>query len=363
MHNIVINRDPDYEKVKCYTMSRQEIAKAVELIQEAPPTDELAELQAFINAQNTTNSSTLGRKHKTTPNIFSKHVLTDTHLYIGQSLEATSSHTHPLCTIAETESPTINTEEYPNTTAQGQAAASISSKRTPAIEPASPDNTVQQNEQDQPTAPVLSAVIDCSVPDRSQTVLQAEQDQQTEAEDEADLSCSFSSDENTVQKTKTSGKKDISSERHAKVDSRIVAQKEAHWKGKDGLRGVNDPRGEALIPIHAPKMERMNIARMKALEARAKASRPPAVEGDIVTPILADIDNVNQINYSVVSVGAEFRTQSEVVKQLAQNDPNSIRPKAPANMMKRKDKVLPFPKRRMAAVRQEQAAKNKKRKR
>ena len=87
------------------------------------------------------------------------------------------------------------------------------------------------------------------------------------------------------------------------------------------------------------------------------------MEGDIVTPILADIDNVNQINYSVVSVGAEFCTQSEVVKQLAQNDPNSIRPKAPANKMRRKDKVLPFPKRRMAAVRQEQAARNKKRKR
>ena len=179
-----------------------------------------------------------------------------------------SSDIH-LCTIAETESPAIDTEEYPDTSAQGQATASISSERTPAIEYVSSGNTVQHNEQDQPTAPVLSAVIDCSVPKRSQTVLQAEQDQLTEAENEANLSCSFSSDENTVQQNKTSGKKDISSERHAKIDSRIAAQKEAHWKGKDGLRGVNDPRGEALIPIHAPKMERMKIARMKALEARA----------------------------------------------------------------------------------------------
>ena len=258
-----------------------------------------------------------------------------------------------LCTIAETESHAIVTAP-----AQGQATASTPIECT--SESVSSGNTIQQSEQDQTTTTVLSAVIDCSIPECSQTVLQTEPG--TEAENEADLSCAFSSDEDTVQQNRTGRKKDISSERHAKIDNRIAAQKEAYWKGKDGLRGVNDPRGEALIPIHAPKMERMNIARMKALEARAKASQAPTVEGDIITPILADIDNANQINYSVVTVGAEFRTQSEVVKQLAQNDPNSIRPKAPANRMKRKDKVLPFPQRRMAAVRQEQAAKSKKRK-
>ena len=39
-------------EVQCYNMSRQEIARAVEQIQQAPPTNELAALQAFIEAQN-----------------------------------------------------------------------------------------------------------------------------------------------------------------------------------------------------------------------------------------------------------------------------------------------------------------------
>lgn len=99
-------------------------------------------------------------------------------------------------------------------------------------------------------------------------------------------------------------------------------------------------------------MERLNIARLKALEERARSKSTPR-EGDIISPIIEDLNNVAEINYSVVAVGAEFRTQNQVVKMLAKNNPNSVRPKAPTNKMKRQDKVLPFPQRRLEAIRQE----------
>lgn len=220
-------------------------------------------------------------------------------------------------------------------TSRNNSTAPILSTGTSVV----PTNIAQQDKQDHQTVASTNTEVRC---DRSS---------------DSEISCSFSSDEDTVQQEKRCDKKEISSERHAKIDSRIVAQKATYWKGKDGLRGVSDPREGALIPIYAPKMERMNIAKMKALKARAKLNQAPPMEGDIVTPILADIDNANEINYSVVSVGAGFCTQNEVVRKIDQSDPNSTRPKAPAMKMRREDKVLPFPKRRIAAVRQEQAAK------
>ena len=83
---------------------------------------------------------------------------------------------------------------------------------------------------------------------------------------------------------------------HEQIDPRIKLQKEKFWKkmGKE-----TDPRITALIPIHAPKMER--LSRLQALKQRASA-RPKASEGDIVTGIMHDIDKTAEINYSVVSV-------------------------------------------------------------
>ena len=58
----------------------------------------------------------------------------------------------------------------------------------------------------------------------------------------------------------------------------------------EGRKIQADPRSTAIIPIHAPKMERMNRANLKALEERAKAIQVP-MDGDIITPIIGDINN------------------------------------------------------------------------
>ena len=102
-------------------------------------------------------------------------------------------------------------------------------------------------------------------------------------------------------------------------------------------------------------MERMAIAKLKALEERARLTKP-AAQGDVVTDIINDINNTAEINYSVVAMGAEFRTQSEVIHKMATNDPNTVRPKAPTTKRKREDRVFPFPKRRLAAMRREKEA-------
>ena len=125
---------------------------------------------------------------------------------------------------------------------------------------------------------------------------------------EGELSCAFSSDEECTDVRNCVKEKPISSERHAQIDARIQQQKLQVWKGKSGLKGIEDPRESAIKPIHAPKMERMAIAKLKALEARARQAKPNT-QGDVVTSIMNDIDNMAEINYSVVVVGAGFRTR------------------------------------------------------
>ena len=48
---------------------------------------------------------------------------------------------------------------------------------------------------------------------------------------------------------------------HERIDTRIQAQKDKIWKGNGTWKGkigkMDDPRPSAIIPIHAPKMERM----------------------------------------------------------------------------------------------------------
>ena len=135
---------------------------------------------------------------------------------------------------------------------------------------------------------------------------------------------------------------------HEQIDPRIKLQKEKFWK-KIGQN--TDPRIAALVPIHAPKMER--LSRLQALKQRA--SMKPNVktrEGDIVTGIMQKIDKTAEINYSVVPVGAEFVMEDELGATknreivTATNNPLTVRPKPPKIIQKRQDKVLPFPQRR-----------------
>ena len=138
---------------------------------------------------------------------------------------------------------------------------------------------------------------------------------------------------------------------HEQIDPRIKLQKEKFWK----KMGQNtDPRIAALVPIHAPKMERPS--RLQALKQRASMkSKAKVREGDIVTEIMQKIDKTAEINYSVVPVGAEFVMEDEMgtnknrVIVTATNNPNTVRPKPPRTIKKRQDKVLPFPQRRGSA--------------
>ena len=135
---------------------------------------------------------------------------------------------------------------------------------------------------------------------------------------------------------------------HEQIDARIQRQKEKYWKkiGKDA-----DPRVTALVPIHAPKMER--LSRLQALKQRA-LTKPKAKDGDIITGIMHEITKTAEINYSVVTTGADFvmekdlETPDNVV--IATNDPTTARPKPPQMKQSRKDKVLPFPQRRKATL-------------
>ena len=152
---------------------------------------------------------------------------------------------------------------------------------------------------------------------------------------------------------------------HELIDARIQRQKEKYWKkvGKDV-----DPRITALVPIHAPKMER--LSRLQALKQRAMM-KPKPKEGDIVTNIMHEINKTTELNYCVTPVGANFIMESElgnpantvntadttncsdtnppVTTVIATNNPNSARPKPPKMKQSRVDKVLPFPGRRKQA--------------
>ena len=413
-------------RVQCYTMSRQEIAKAVEQIQQAPPTSELAALQAFIEAQNATGILLVLFVSCSTS-------LWTNSLHLGQdtadpmptisttAIENLGQDTvDPMPTNSTTaiENPGYTTQsemvihepvqyqyiydpvndimkrvekarDKPTDVGKGKQGKACSTGKTNSNKQEGlayyRTNTVyycvitgtESHVDTHPPASTSSTTespvtAPCNAPDppntsqdnstahqESEVTATNEANHETDANSDQCSSQAFSSDSDTdedngkVQGEKND-KKDISSERHAKIDSRIMAQKKLYWK--TGQKGSDDPRQGALIPIHAPKMERMNLAKMKALEARARLAQPPT-DGDIVTPIIADIDNAAEINYSVVAVGAEFRTQNEVTKKLAQNGPNTVRPKAPTTKMRREDRVLPFPKRRIAAVQQEQATK------
>ena len=477
------------EKVQCHSMSRQEIAKAVEQIQQAPPTSELEALQAFIEAQNTPGTLYI------TDTCFMNSALRDISFQIGHE----SSNTHDTAeagpadinTVPDTNSNrvTMNEIALPGPVRRGDNNGGImriqwglkhnmhlmniflhigshvppsqANTSTPIENPGyttqsemvlhepvqfhyiyDPINDImkrvekttnvtrdvgqgkqgESNSTGKPRDKVRTYKGPLSLTNKKQfsyyltgtesratstdratttdahniqhdapankgTMVQANSSTEPPREvvrdsdsdsdnssDSGELSCSFSSDEEVLKgASKNDGgtTKEYSQERHARIDNRIAKQKTHHWKGKGGLKSNEDPRSTAIIPIHAPKMERMNLANLKALEDRAKSKLAP-IAGDILTPIIDDINNTAEINYSVVAVGGGFCTQNEVVKQLAASDPsaatttptthkevvrklatngpNSVRPKAPKGKTGRVDRVLPFPKRRLAAM-------------
>ena len=140
---------------------------------------------------------------------------------------------------------------------------------------------------------------------------------------------------------------------HEQIDARIARQKEKYWKklGKNA-----DPRIAALVPIHAPKMER--LSRLQALKQRA-ALKPQDREGDIVTGIIHEINKTADINYSIVPVAANFAMEKDLgepvnsVTIMATNDPNSTRPKPPTIKQRRQNRLIPFPQRQKQAKRQQ----------
>ena len=178
-------------------------------------------------------------------------------------------------------------------------------------------------------------------------------------------SCCFSSEETNNDAEKDDSQpttQNVQGERplYERIDARIKAQKAEKWKPKKGMQ-AQDPRDSALIPIHAPGMERvMARANLQALKKRAE-NRPK--DGDnLMSRIMHEMDNLAEINYSIATAGANFVTESEVVPSTnkvviqASNDPNSIRPKPPKSKNSRNDRVIPFPKRRKQAIQREKEA-------
>ena len=96
---IIIKSGQKPGKVQSSNMSRQEIARAVEQIQQALPTSKLAALQAFIEAQNATGALNLTETHCI------KLILTDNSLQIGQDTDMPS----PTTTTTATENPGYTT--------------------------------------------------------------------------------------------------------------------------------------------------------------------------------------------------------------------------------------------------------------
>ena len=160
---------------------------------------------------------------------------------------------------------------------------------------------------------------------------------------DGDMSCEFSPASDSEQRQQPKPQ-------HEQIDQRIKAQKDKFWKklGKN-----DDPRIAALVPIHAPKMER--LSRLQALKQRADRN-PKAVKGDIVTGIMHEISKTADINYSIVPVNADFIMENELTGSnrttivTATNNPLSARPKPPKQKQSRQDKVLPFPLRRKGTL-------------
>ena len=186
-----------------------------------------------------------------------------------------------------------------------------------------------------------------------------------DSEIDAQLSCSFSEEDteddrqdvtaNSTNKGegKTAGRKIPKCER---VDARIQAQKNALWNNRANTGKDEDPRNSALIPIHAPSMERMQIAQLEALKQRAENAEKNKKKEGVVQEILYGMNNLAEINYSVVPVRAEFVTEAEILPNTnskiitATNDPLTVRPKPPSVKKAREQKVPPFPKGRKQAV-------------
>ena len=147
---------------------------------------------------------------------------------------------------------------------------------------------------------------------------------------------------------------------HERVDTRIQSQKEENWKvgGKwrSKIGQMEDPRPKAIIPIHAPKMERMTKAKLHALKQHA-ANAEAKKKDNLVSGIIYEMDKLKEINYSMALVRAEVIAESKMLPKktvvAATNDPNSVRPKPPTVKLSREQKVLPFPKRRRQAFQRE----------
>ena len=180
-----------------------------------------------------------------------------------------------------------------------------------------------------------------------------ERQQYATSESETSPSDAFSDEE-----TSNVNSEDPQSSRplHERIDSRIQLQKDASWKVGGKWRGkvgqIEDPRPKAIIPIHAPKMERMTKAKLHALKQRA-ANAEAKKKDDMISGIMYEMDKLKEINYSMAPVRADIITESEMTSNKtvvpATNDPNSVRPKPPAAKLTREQKVLPFPQRRLKA--------------
>ena len=178
---------------------------------------------------------------------------------------------------------------------------------------------------------------------------------------DAQLSCSFSDDDtdedrnNEVTNGTKSGEPKAAEKqipKYERVDARIQAQKNALWNN----RPDEDPRSSALIPIHAPSMERLQLAQLEALKQRAEKAERTQKNGGVVQEIMYGMDKLADINYSIVPVRAEFVTETEILPNpnkkiiAATNDPLTVGPKPPRVKQAREQKVLPFPKGRKQAV-------------
>ena len=137
---------------------------------------------------------------------------------------------------------------------------------------------------------------------------------------------------------------------HERIDTRIQTQKDERWKGNGTWKGkigkMEDPRPSAIIPIHAPQMERMTKARLQALKQRAMTAEVSRKEG-LVDGIMYEMEKLHDINYSMTTIGAEIVTEAEMLPAktvvTATNDPNTTRPRPPKMKFSREQKGFLFP--------------------
>ena len=305
--------------------------------------DPINDCMKIVTSTSRSTASGIGEKKQTNTTSIGKPLLCKANFNENRILYyPLSAGTEPIADVQMPSTPTTSTPHADNNV-QVHLTATAN------------DNTTDLRKETQPGSSRPNETSSSDSDSESSTASSSTAQSRSSTSTDTETSCKFSDDEEDTQPKK--GQDDDMLAMYQRLDARIKAQKDAKWKVKKGVR-VEDPRPNALIPIHAPKMER--LSRLKALEQRALNAK--AAKNDMVDEIKYGMDKANEIRYSMVAVGAEIITEGEILTRhgqqviMASNDPNTVRPKPPQVKQSRDKSVLPFPQRRRQAIAREREA-------